>query len=169
MALQWKDIDLEKGIILVSKSYSKARRTIKCTKAGYWRSVPISKDLREVILELKSTDSLDDDFVLPRVSGWKNGDAGEFLRQYLKENGISKDVVFHTLRACFATHLLASGVDQAKVMKIGGWRDIKTFQVYVRLAGVEVTGATDALDVMPSFDTSDNNRVLSLSEFKGRS
>ena len=43
MALQWKDIDLEKEIITVSKSYNNARRIIKSTKAGYWRSVPIFK------------------------------------------------------------------------------------------------------------------------------
>ena len=53
MALQWKDIDLEKGIIIVSKSYNNTRRTIKSTKAGYWRSVPISNDLKAVILKLR--------------------------------------------------------------------------------------------------------------------
>jgi integrase len=43
--------------------------------------------------------------------------------------------------------MLASGVDQATVMKIGGWQDLKTFQIYVRLAGIEVKGATDVLRV----------------------
>ena len=82
------------------------------------------------------------------------------LRQYLKDLGIESDVVFHSLRACFATHLLASGVDQATVMKIGGWREIKTFQIYVRLAGVEVKGATNALDVMPQSEGGDRGREL---------
>ena len=35
-ALQWKDIDLEKRIIRVSKSYSPHQKRIKSTKAGYW-------------------------------------------------------------------------------------------------------------------------------------
>ncbi len=168
MALQWKDIDLEKGIITVSKSYNNARRTIKSTKAGYWRSVPISNDLKAVILELKKDNPGPEDFVLERLYAWKNGQAGEVLRQYLKDLCIESNVVFHSLRACFATHMLASGVNQATVMKIGGWRDIKTFQIYVRLAGIEVQGATNALDVMPQADSIRDGRVLSMSNFMGR-
>ncbi len=165
MALQWKDIDLEKGIITVSKSYNNTRRTIKSTKAGYWRSIPISNDLKTVILELRK-DAPSEGFVLERHYAWKNGQAGKVLRQYLKDLDIESNVVFHSLRACFATHMLASGVDQATVMKIGGWRDIKTFQIYVRLAGIDVKGATDALDVMPQASASD--RVLDMSNFMGR-
>jgi integrase len=168
MALQWKDIDLEKRIISVSKSYNNARRKIKCTKSGYWRSVPISNDLRGVINELRDEDTKPEDFVLDRHYAWKNGQAGRILRQYLKDIGIISNVVFHTLRACFATHMLASGADQATVMKIGGWRDIKTFQIYVRLAGIEVTGATDVLDVMPNLDTLTGGKVVKMSEFVGR-
>ena len=52
-------------------------------------------------------------------------------------------MVFHTLRACFATHLLASGAEPAKVMKIGGWKDLKTFEIYIRLAGVDISGVTE--------------------------
>jgi hypothetical protein len=44
---------------------------------------------------------------------------------------------------------LAAGAEATKVMKIGGWRDLKTFQIYVRLAGVDEKGVTDRLDVMP--------------------
>lgn len=153
-ALQWKDIDFERRIISVSKSYSDAKRVIKCTKAGYWRNVPISKDLQQIMMELKQATKCDaEDFVLPRHGTWDNGEAGKVLRAFLKKYGINTHVVFHTLRACFATHMLAQGVDQATVMKIGGWRDIKTFQIYVRLAGVEVKGATDVLQVIPKMES----------------
>lgn len=37
-----------------------------------------------------------------------------------------------------------------KVMKIGGWKDIKTMQIYLRLAGVDEKGATDGLRYLPS-------------------
>ena len=149
-ALQWKDIDLEKRIIRVSKSYSPHLKGIKSTKTGYWRSVPISKELEGVMLGLKEGQEFTpEDFVLPHHYAWSNGQAGAILRGFLKEVGIDKDIVFHTLRACFATHMLAQGVNQAIVMKIGGWRDIKTFQIYVRLAGVEVKGATEVLSVLP--------------------
>lgn len=169
MALQWRDIDLEKGIITVSKSYNNSRRIIKCTKTGYWRSVPISDDLMGLILKLKETNPKPDEYVLERHYAWKNGQAGAILRNYLKDIGIDKEVVFHTLRACFATHLLSAGVDQATVMKIGGWRDIKTFQIYVRLAGIEVHGATNALNVMPKFEAGHTGKVFNFQRYMGRS
>lgn len=34
-------------------------------------------------------------------------------------------------------------------MKMGGWTDFKTFQIYNRMAGVVVKGVTDNFKVMP--------------------
>ncbi len=145
-ALRWSSVDLNQDNIRVKESFSFATREIKGTKAGYWRNVPISNQLRVVIEELKSTTG-NDEFVLPRESGWVQGEAAKILRNFLKSIGINTPVVFHTLRACFATHLLALGVESAKIMKIGGWKDLKTFEIYVRLAGIQVKGVTDKLDV----------------------
>ena len=92
------------------------------------------------------------------------GKQGGGLRAFLTEVGINKDVVFHTLRACFATHMLAQGANQATVMKIGGWRNIKIFQIYVRLTGVEVKGATDILSVLPKMRPVTTDKVVSLSD-----
>lgn len=153
-ALQWKDFDFEKDIIVVSKSFNSRTRSLKCTKAGYWRNVPISKELYQCISELKNNSDCDpESFVLPRHGTWTGGESGKVLRAFLSKLGVERHVVFHTLRACFATHMLALGVDQATVMKIGGWRDIKTFQIYIRLAGIEVKGATDVLQILPQMDS----------------
>ena len=56
---------------------------------------------------------------------------------------------FHTLRACFATQLIRDSVAPAVVMKICGWKDLKTMQRYIRLAGIEVKGATLGLKLLP--------------------
>ena len=162
MALRWKDIDFEKVIINVSKSYKRSHNLLKCTKSGYWRIVPISPELLTIINELRKDNPNEDDFVLPRHYAWKNGEAGKILRDFLESLGIVRPINFHSLRACFATHMLASGVNQATVMKIGGWQDLKTFQIYVRLAGVEVKGATDALKVFSPLADIFTNNVLPL-------
>lgn len=151
LALRWPDIELDKGIIRVSRSMSQRIGGEKSTKSGYWRTVPISDELRSIIVELMQERG-NKEFVLPRLTGWKSGFGGKILRIFLSEIGIEKDIVFHTLRACFATHLLASGAEAPKVMQIGGWKDFKTFQIYIRLAGVSVKGVTDSLNLLPDIN-----------------
>ncbi len=150
-ALKWEDVDQENGIIKVTKSYNKSNKILKSTKSGKWRNVNISPQLREVLLTLKN-DYPQTEYVLPRIGAWKNGRAGRVLREFLEKIGIKKYVTFHTLRACFATHLLATGAEAMKVMRMGGWSDLKTFQIYIRMAGIDVKGVSDALDVLPSND-----------------
>jgi len=145
-ALKWADIDFDNRMITVQRAYNRRFNTFKSTKAGYWRSVPISEELKYVFLELKS--NLKDDFVLPRISLWKIGQQAKVLKEFCKSIGLP-EIKFHTLRACFATQLIGSGVEPIKVMKICGWKDLKTMAYYLRLAGVDERGATDVLSFIP--------------------
>lgn len=148
-ALEWSDVDEDNGVIRVSKSFNKRSKQVKCTKNGQWRNVNISPQLKEILIYIRNHYSYSD-HVLPRIAEWHTGHGGKILRNFLKRIGIEKHVVFHTLRACFATHLLATGAEPMKVMRMGGWNDLKTFQIYIRMAGVDVKGVSDALDVLPS-------------------
>ena len=148
MALEWGDIDDENGIIRVAKSFNKRLNATKCPKNGTWRNVDISSQLAKLIAELKR-ERRNERHVLPQFPEWKNGQGGKILRMFLERIGIRKEVVFHTLRACFATHLLSTGVEPLKVMRMGGWSDLKTFQIYLRMSGVDVRGVAEALDVLP--------------------
>ena len=154
-ALTWDDIDFDNNIIRITKSYSPRIRGIKSTKNSEWRNAHISEDLKQVLIELKQ-DHYTGHNVLPRFSGWNCGLSGNVLRAFLERIGIDKYITFHTLRACFATHVLASGVEPTKVMKMGGWADFKTFQIYIRMAGVDVKGVTDNFRVMPELGLLDN-------------
>ena len=147
-ALEWKDVDFENKLIRVKKSFNKRTKEVKTTKAGYWRNVPISSELNNLLVELKNFTGTTS-WVLPRLVEWDRGEQAKPLRQFLKDIGLPS-VKFHTLRACFATQLLADGVEAAKVMKIGGWKDLKTMQIYMRLAGVDEKGATEVLRFLPS-------------------
>ena len=158
-ALEWNDVDFENKLVRVKKSFSKRTNEIKSTKAGYWRNVPISNELNNLLVELKSLTG-STQWVLPRLTEWMRGEQAKPLRVFLKEIGLPS-VRFHTLRACFATQLLADGVETAKVMKIGGWKDLKTMQIYMRLAGVDEKGATEGLRFLPS-DEAVMGRVVEL-------
>ncbi|MCK5074439.1 MAG: site-specific integrase [Bacteriovoracaceae bacterium] len=154
-ALTWDDVDFDNNIIRITKSYSQRIKGIKSTKNSDWRNAHISEDLKNVLIEIKS-ECPDGVNVLPRLGGWNCGLASNILRSFLCRIGIETYVTFHTLRACFATHVLASGVEPTKVMKMGGWADFKTFQIYIRMAGIDVKGVTDDFRVMPNLNMTDN-------------
>jgi integrase len=155
MALEWGDVDEQNCIIRVSKSFNKRMKVTKCPKNGTWRNVDINSQLAELLRSLRH-ERRNETHVLPTFSEWNNGQAGIVLRLFLERIGINKPVVFHTLRACFATHLLSTGVEPLRVMRMGGWSDLKTFQIYLRLSGVDVKGVAEALDVLPAQDVSSN-------------
>lgn len=52
---------------------------------------------------------------------------------------------FHDLRATWATIMLSMRIARIKVMSMGGWKDLKTLQYYVREAGVDKSGISNNL------------------------
>lgn len=165
LGLNWEQIDFEKNIILIDRSYNTNRREIGPTKGRYWRTFPISTDLKSLLIEIKGKHPrIEGGFVLPRIKGWLSSDQASILRNFLKSIGI-KGIKFHALRACWATQLLASGVPAAVVMKLGGWKKMSTMDIYIRLAGVEVQGSTDSLNFIPN-EIDYSAEVVNLSAFR---
>jgi len=58
--------------------------------------------------------------------------------------------LIHALRASLATQILSSGVPAPIVMKIGGWKNNSTMDIYLRLGGVDTKGATKCLGFVPT-------------------
>lgn len=142
-ALTWDDIDFENRKITVNKSWNPRFRKVKTTKSSYWRDVPINAELETLLKELK-LQAGNRVHVYPRFIEWDRGEAAKVLRRFCAGTGL-KSVKFHALRACFATQLLRANIAPVVVMRICGWRELKTMQHYVRLSGVEIDGATDKL------------------------
>ena len=69
------------------------------------------------------------------------------LRAFLREINLPS-VRFHDLRASWATVMLSKGVEPIKVMSMGGWRDLKTMQSYIRKSGINIQGITGGLNFL---------------------
>ena len=144
-ALTWDKVNFEDRQILVDSSWN-SKDGFKDTKSGDDRLVQIAPKLMEILRELKLQNPESNPFVLPRISKWDKGEQARELRMFLSGLGLPS-IRFHDLRATWATLLLSKNVAPIKVMMMGGWKDLKTMQIYVRKAGVEIKGATDCLDL----------------------
>ncbi len=60
------------------------------------------------------------------------------IHTYTLEAGIKKKVTAHTFRHTFATELIKNGADITAVQKMMGHAYLRTTQIYIRLAGVDV-------------------------------
>ncbi|WP_413578612.1 tyrosine-type recombinase/integrase [Bdellovibrio sp. HCB290] len=143
-ALKWSDVDFDTKLISVSRQWTSKDGTHEL-KTGDWRVVPISQDLGELLHGIRvAGPSGPHDFVLPRINMWMRGNQAAVLRDFCGMIGITS-VKFHDLRATFITNMLAQGVSLVKVMAIVGHKKMETTDEYLRLAGVEIKGATEAL------------------------
>lgn len=64
---------------------------------------------------------------LDRTNMWR------LVRKYARVAGIEKHLSPHTLRHCFATHLLSGGADLRTVQELLGHADVTTTQVYTHV------------------------------------
>ena len=156
-ALRWDCVDFEASTIRVKATWS-SKDGFKPPKSWEERVVEISPALMPLMRRLKLQTG-ETGFVLPRVDDWDRGEQARVLRTFLA--GMRQPPIrFHDLRASWATLLLLKGVEPIKVMAMGGWKDLKTLMKYVRIAAVDIRGATSRLNLHD--DEKKSGQVLQL-------
>jgi site-specific recombinase XerD len=63
--------------------------------------------------------------------------------------GITQRGGIHTLRHCFATHLLEAGVDVRTIQILMGHRSIRTTIEYIQVTAKKIEATPSPLDLLP--------------------
>ena len=82
-------------------------------------------------------------------------------REAAQRAGIRKEVHPHTLRHCFATHLLEDGADLRTIQILLGHRDLEETTIYLHLSQQHLNATASPLDSLPlakNRDTGDGTR-----------
>jgi len=87
---------------------------------------------------------------------WRHHVSEDFLAKAfakaLVKSGCLKNAVPHTLRHCFATHLLESGADIRTVQELMGHQDVKTTMIYLHVMNRPGLAVTSPLDRLTGVD-----------------
>lgn len=136
--LEKKNINLNKGMVTI---YGKGAKE---------RSVPMGDFAQEYVIKY-----------LNEVRGLFHGENSKYLflnrrgeplsriyffkqiRKYAEEIGIDKPISPHTLRHCFATHMLEGGAQLRAVQEMLGHTNIATTQIYTHISTKRIISAYD--------------------------
>lgn len=141
--LKVSDIDSQRMVIRVKQG--KGRKD---------RYVPLSAELLPILrLHWKVTRSTDWLFQGrdPKQPLTPRSAERTFLKAK-KKAGINKNVTIHSLRHCYATHLLEKGTDIRTIQQLLGHRSLSSTQIYTHVAKNYVNQAGSPLDTLDGLE-----------------
>ena len=141
--LKIEDIDSDRMLIRIRQGKGKKDRNVMLSPRllqelrDYWRSA--NPKPKTYLFPSKSTHPTGD-APMTCKSVW------DAVQQAAARAGLGKRVHPHTLRHCFATHLLESGVDLRTIQLLLGHADLKTTSRYLHLSERHLKATASPLD-----------------------
>jgi len=127
--LKTSDINLDIGYLRCIGKGGR-ERVIPIGKAAIAAIVDYLRNLRPQLAKPFSAD-----FLLLSRTGRPMGriEMWRLVKKYAIRAGMPRNLTVHTLRHCFATHLLAGGADLRSIQEMLGHVDIATTQIYIHV------------------------------------
>lgn len=128
--LTMDQINLRQGVVRVQGKGNKERLVPLGEEAMSW----LEQYLKEARHQITPPGASDYVFTTRRHSAMTRQAFWYLVKRYAKKVGIKKHLTPHTLRHCFATHLLNHGADLRVVQMLLGHSDLSTTQIYTHVA-----------------------------------
>jgi len=132
--LKWDNICFKRNLIHVI-----------CGKGGKDRMVMLSPKVKKNLLRLGS-DKSGYVFMSLRDKKYSTATISKIVSNAAKKAGISQKVTSHTLRHCFATHLLEQGTDIRYIRDLLGHSRIETTMIYTHVSNKDISNIKSPLD-----------------------
>jgi integrase len=145
-ALTWSDIDLDAGVVHITKAWDEEADEIKAPKTRNGvRDVPIHANLRPLIEYLLEHRERDEPCVVPLMAERSSFERARTFRAHIKLADVTRPrltenttttmhVGFRSLRDTGITWLALAGVDVVKTQRRAGHDDVSTTMGYVKSA-----------------------------------
>ncbi len=136
VALKVEDINLDEGLLRVNEGKGAKDRVVPLGK----QAVVFLKAYLAEIRPLMVRKGNDQGHLWLSLYGTplSKESVGAMVQQAGRAAGIGKRVSPHTLRHTFATHMVKNGADVILVSQLLGHADLRSTQIYVKVAGVDV-------------------------------
>jgi integrase len=158
-ALTWDDVDLERGILSITKAIDRTTGGLKSTKTKTPRLVPIEPALLPLLQAMHDEcDGKGQLIDLPSERDMARG-----LRRWLRNAGIERrsllnnspgvrQIRFHDMRATGVTWMAIRGDDPLKIQQRAGHTEFATTQDYIRDAEPLRGGFGEPFPQLPPLD-----------------
>ena len=130
VGLKTSEVNLRQGVLRTRGKGSKERLVPMGEEAAHWLH-RYQDEVRPELLKGLAHEAL---FVTRRREAMTRQAFWYLIKRYASQAGIRKPLSPHTIRHCFATHLLNHGADLRAVQMLLGHSDLSTTQIYTHVA-----------------------------------
>lgn len=140
MFLYYTGLRLNELINLKRNDIDLKRKTIhiKNAKGSKDRIIFLHNELIKILKLMRYKKDFNFLFLTNRKTKYNNRTIELIIKNTAKKAGIKKNIIPHTLRHSFATHLLEKGLDIRNIQHLLGHKDLRTTQIYTHLSNKEI-------------------------------